>query len=89
MKPEYVRSRAGNLILFHNGFRFTKSGETIRKSIGLKISWRCAFKTNGRYACRAKAYTYHLQDFGEVVDYNGTHCHNQVVEILCNSPSQK
>lgn len=75
-KPQYVVSRNSTFILVHNGFKFTKCGKrTMYGRNELKTLWRCSYKENNRYICKAKAYTYLKPDGTERAEYRGTHPH--------------
>lgn len=62
-------------MLTQNGSKFTKCGKSVVTETNMTTRWRCTFKNNDRYACKAKAYTFMTVDGIETVKFLGTHCH--------------
>lgn len=68
----------GKSMLVHNGSKYTQSSNPVATKIDIKTRWRCTFMSNGRYACKAKAFTHKTPDGSETVEYLGVHCHGPV-----------
>lgn len=71
--PTYITSKRGHRQLTHNGFKFTKD-----KTFGKHIRYRCLYKANARYICKARASTYE-KDGIERALFSGTHNHPPTV----------
>lgn len=68
----------GKFMLLHNGSKYTQSGNPVIMKNDTKTRWRCTFMSNGRYACKARAFTHLYADGSETVEYLGDHCHGPV-----------
>lgn len=68
----------GRCMLVYNGYKFTKRDHSIVTKTHTKTRWRCSFKRNGRYTCKARAQTQLSVDGIETVKYLGVHNHSPV-----------
>lgn len=74
-KPQYIISKMGKYMLIHDGSKYTQSGTPIISDTDTRTRWRCTFMSNGRYACKAKAFTRININGFETAEYYGVHCH--------------
>lgn len=74
--PKYIVSALGKFMLTHNGFKFLNTGKATSDMI---TRWRCSYKENDRYSCKAKAITFVNLDGVEVAEFKGMHQHAQIL----------
>lgn len=67
--PTFTVSFKGNRQLIHNGYTYTKN-----VSKGKRVFWRCTFKENRKYTCKASAVTYDKYEVNHAL-FSGKHNH--------------
>lgn len=71
--PQYVLSKRGNPNLTLNNYQYIVCDNS-GKGSDKRIRWRCSYKRNQRYVCKAKAHTVTV-DGVEIARFIGEHCH--------------